>query len=189
MEFYQVKLSSVAFVLAEAILRKTRAEVAHNRVARDLRDHARGRDGQAVAIAVDDGGLRQGKGAHREPIDEDVLGLSSETLEGEPHRLVGCAQDIDRVDLDGIDDSDRPADRVVRDDIRVNLLPFLRQQLFRIVQLLVPKLFRENDHCGYDWTGEGTAAGFIDAGDGGDSQRAEFAFVAKSAASIHRHAR
>ena len=58
MQFNQVQFRAVAFVLAEAILRETRAEVAHNRVARHFRDHTRGRDGEAVAIAVDDGGLR-----------------------------------------------------------------------------------------------------------------------------------
>jgi len=100
MQFYQVKLSPVAFVLAETILRKTGAEVAHNRVARDLRDYARGGDGEAVAIAVDDGSLREREGEHREAVDEDVLRLNGEAGKGEPHRLVGRAQDIDRVDLD-----------------------------------------------------------------------------------------
>jgi hypothetical protein len=57
MQFYQMQFRAVAFVLAKAILRETRAEVAHNRVPRDLRDDARGRDAEAVAIAVDDGRL------------------------------------------------------------------------------------------------------------------------------------
>ena len=58
MQFYEVKFCPVALVLAEAIFREPSAEVAHNRVARNLRDHARGRDGEAVAIAVDDRRLR-----------------------------------------------------------------------------------------------------------------------------------
>jgi hypothetical protein len=74
MQFNQVQLRAVAFVLAEAIFRKTRAEVAHNRVARDLRDHARRGDAQAEAIAVDDRRLGQGKGKNGEPVDEDVIG-------------------------------------------------------------------------------------------------------------------
>ena len=61
MQFNQVQLRAVAFVLAEAISRKTRAEVAHNRVARDFRDHRGGCDAEAVAIAIDDGGLGQRK--------------------------------------------------------------------------------------------------------------------------------
>ena len=58
MQFYEVEFGPVAFVLAKAIFRETRAEVPHNRIPTDLRDDARGRDTQAVTIAVDDGGLR-----------------------------------------------------------------------------------------------------------------------------------
>ena len=58
MEFQEVEFGAVTFVLAEAIFRETRAEVAHNRIARHLRNDARGRDREAVAIAVDDRRLR-----------------------------------------------------------------------------------------------------------------------------------
>ena len=99
MQFYQMQFRAVAFVLAEAILRETRAEVAHNRVARDLCDHARGRDAEAVAIAVDDGGLGQGEGKHGQPIDEDMLGLHGQSFQRRAHRFVSRPQDIDRIDL------------------------------------------------------------------------------------------
>ena len=95
-----MELGAVALVLAEAIFRKTGAEVPHNRVARDLRDDARGGDAKTVAIAVTDRRLRQGKGEHREAIDQDVLGLNGEAGEGESHGLMGRAQNIDGVDLD-----------------------------------------------------------------------------------------
>jgi hypothetical protein len=75
MQFYQVQFRAVAFVLAETIFRKTRAEVAHNRIARYFRDHGSGRDAEAVAIAIDDRGLRQWKGEDREPVDKNVLRL------------------------------------------------------------------------------------------------------------------
>ena len=58
MQFYQVQFRAVTFVLAETIFRETRAEVPHNRVAGDFRDDARGGDGEAVAIAIDNRGLR-----------------------------------------------------------------------------------------------------------------------------------
>ena len=129
MQFYQVQFRAVAFVLAETIFRETRAEVAHNRVAGDFRDDARGGDGEAVAIAVDDRGLRQGKGEHRQAVDQDMLRLKGETGEGESHRLVGRAQNIERVDLDRVDDADSPGDRVVREKILVNFFAFFRQKL------------------------------------------------------------
>ena len=84
MQFYQVQFRAVTFVLAKAILGIASAKVAHNRVARHLRDHARGGDAEAKTIAV----------------DEDVLGLKSEAGKGNPHRLVGRTQNIDRVDFD-----------------------------------------------------------------------------------------
>ena len=99
MQFDEVKLRGVAFVLAETILGKTRAKFTHHGIACDFRDHARGRDAQTVAIAIDDRGLGQREGKHRQAIDEDVFGLKGETGEGEPHGFVRGAQDVDVVDL------------------------------------------------------------------------------------------
>jgi hypothetical protein len=100
MQFYQVQFRAVTFVLAEAIFGISSAKVAHNRVARDLRDHARGGDAEAKAIAVDDGGLGQREREHRQAIYEHVVGLKGQTGKGKPHRLVGRSQDIDDVDFD-----------------------------------------------------------------------------------------
>jgi len=128
-----MQLRAVAFVLTEAILRKTRAKVAHNRVAGDLRNHARGRYAEAVAIAIDNGCLRQGEGEDREAIDKGVLWLHRERLERGAHRFVSGAENIDRVDLNRIDNPNGPRNPVVCRQIVVNLLPLLRQKLFRIV--------------------------------------------------------
>ena len=91
MQFYQVQLRAVALVLAEAIFRETRAEVAHNRVPRHLRDYARGRDTEAVAIAIDDGRLGQRKRKHRQAVDQDVVWLNGERCQRGAHRFVGGA--------------------------------------------------------------------------------------------------
>jgi hypothetical protein len=186
MQFDEVKFRGVALVLAETIFGKTSAEVPHNRVARDFRDHARGGDAETVAIAVDDGGLREREWEHRQAVDEDMLGLKSEAGEGKPHRLLGRAQDIDRVDLDGIDDADGPGDCVVANQILVNLFAFLGKKLLRIVQLPVPEFFRKNNGCGYDGPRERAAPGFIDARDGGDPERTQFAFMPETTATVHR---
>ena len=185
MQFQEVKFGAVAFVLAEAIFRETRAEVAHNRVARDLRDHARGRDAQAVAVAVDDGGLGKREGENRQAIDEDMLRLQGEARNCDSHRLVGRAQNIYQVDLDGVDYPNRPCDFVLRDQIVVNLFAFLREKLLRIVQLFVPEFLGKDNCRGYDWTGERAAAGFVDAGNGRDTKGAEFSFMPESATAIH----
>jgi hypothetical protein len=186
MQFYEVKFRPVALVLAEAILREPSAEVAHNRVARDLRDHARGGDGEAVAIAVDDRRLRQGKWKYGQPVDEDVLRFKGQSGDRDSHRFVGRAQNIDHVDLDRVNDADRPGDRIVRHQIVVNLFAFLRQKLLRVVQLSVPEFFREDDGRGYDWTRQRATPRFVDARDRGEAESAKLSFVSESAPPIHR---
>jgi hypothetical protein len=185
MEFQEVEFGAVTFVLAETIFRETGAEVAHNRIARHLRDHARGRDREAVAIAIDDRRLRKREGENREAVDENMLGLHGESVDRCAHRFVSRAQNIDRVDLDGIDDADRPRDRSVPNEIVVNFFALLRQELLRNVQLLVPKFFRKNDGGCYDRTSQRAAPRFIDARDSGNPERTQFAFMPESAAPIH----
>jgi hypothetical protein len=188
MQFNQVQFRAVAFVLAEAILRKTGAEVAHNRIASDFRDHAGRRDAEAVAIAIDDRGLRQRKGKDRQAIDENVLRLKGESGDGGAHRFMGRAQDVDDIDLDRINNAHCPGDAAVRDEIVVNRFAFLWQQLFRIVQLPVLEFLRENYRGGHDGSGECTPSRFVDAGDAGDTERPEFAFMPETTATVHRHA-
>ena len=184
-----MEFGAVTFVLAEAIFRETRAEVAHNRIARHLRDHARGRDREAVAIAVDDRRLREWEGEDGQAVNEDVFRLNRESRNCNPHRLMTRAQNVDCIDLDGVHDADRPRDRIVRDQVVINLFALFRQQLLRVVQPPVPEFFRKNNRRCYDRSGERAAACFIDAGDRGNPERAQFAFMAKSTTTIHRHAR
>jgi hypothetical protein len=99
MQFYQVQFRAVPFVLAEAILWKTRAEVPHNRIARDFCDHGGSRDAKTVAIAIDYRRLGERKREYRQTVDENMLRLKREGGEGGPHRLVSRAQDVDDIDL------------------------------------------------------------------------------------------
>jgi hypothetical protein len=185
MQFYQVEFRAVAFVLAEAILGKARAKVAHNRVAGDLGNHTGGGDAEAEAIAIDDRRLRQRKRKNRETVDEDVVGLKAQGADGSAHRLVGGAQDVDRINLNRIDDPDRPRDRAVRDQFVINLFAALREKLLRVVQPAVPEFFGKDDCGGYDRAGERTAARFVDAGDRRDTERAQSAFMPETTATVH----
>lgn len=74
MQFYQVQFGAVAFVLAEAIFGKTRAKVAHNRVAGDLGDDTGGGNAEAEAIAIDNCSLRERKRENGKTVDQDVVG-------------------------------------------------------------------------------------------------------------------
>jgi hypothetical protein len=185
MQFNQVQLRAIAFVLAETIFRKSRAEVAHNRVARDFRDHAGRGDAEAETIAIHDRRLRQRKRKNRKAIDQDMLGPQPQRFDRGAHRLVSRAENIDRIDLDGIDYAHGPRDRNVSDQLVVNLLATFRQQLLGIVQPAMLEFFRQNNGCRDDGTGQRAAPCFIHAGDGGDAEGAQFAFIPETTASIH----
>jgi hypothetical protein len=75
MQFDQMQFRAVAFVLAEAILGEARAEVAHNRVARDFGDHTGRGDAETKAIALDDRGLWEWERKDGKAVDENMVGL------------------------------------------------------------------------------------------------------------------
>ena len=110
MEFQQMHLGSVTFVLAEAILRKLCAKVTHHLVARNLRDDAGGSDGQTKAIAVDDSGLRNRERDHRQSIDQHMFRRIDQSRNRLAHRSMGSAQNINAIDLRGIDNANGPSD-------------------------------------------------------------------------------
>ncbi len=115
-----MQFGGVTFMLAEAILGKTSAKVTHHHVTRDFRNHARSGDRQAETITVDDCRLGKWKRNNRQTIDQNVIGRDGERGNGGAHCFVGGAQNIDSVDLDGIDNTDRPADLGITDQFTIN---------------------------------------------------------------------
>ena len=128
-----MQIGSVTFVLAETIFRKLRAEFSHHRIARHLCDHARGRDAQAEAVAIDDCRLRDRKRINGKTVDEHVLRRGKQRCDGDAHRLMAGAQNIDPIDLDVINHADRPDNVDVSDQLLVNFFTQFRRELFRIV--------------------------------------------------------
>jgi hypothetical protein len=94
-------------------------------------------------------------------------------------------QNIDAIDLDGIDSADRPPDFGIGYEIRINFLAQFRCKLLRIVQATMTKFFRKNYSSGDNWTRQGTTPSFVNAGDLDDAGGAQFFFVTKSASPIH----
>ncbi len=148
-----MEFGGVTFVLAEAILGETSAEVTHHRVPRDFRDYAGCGDRKAETITVDNCGLRKWKGDDGQAIDQNVVGRCAQRGERGPHRLVRGAQNIDLIDFDRINHTHRPCDSIVCHKLMINFFTQLRLQLFRIVQPSMPKFFGENDRRGNDGTG------------------------------------
>lgn len=148
-----MQFGAVAFVLAETILRKLRAKLTHNPIARHLGDDARGRDRFAVAIAVDHRGLRQRKRDNGEAVDQHMLRRGDERGDRVAHGPVGRAQDIDSIDLEVIDHANGPRDFAVAGKIDINFLAQFRGELFGIIQASVPEFFREDHGRGHNRAG------------------------------------
>ena len=115
-----MQFCSVTFVLAETILRELRAKVTHDPVARDLRDHARRGDAQADAITIDNRRLRKWKRNYRQTINQNVIRRFEQRLDREAHRAVARAQDVNPVDLNGIDNADSPSDFGIRNQLAID---------------------------------------------------------------------
>ena len=128
-----MQFSAVTFMLAETIFGKTCAEVTHHHVTRHFRDHAGGSDGKAEAIAIDDGGLRKRKWNHGQAIDQYVIGRNRERGNGGAHRFVCGAQNIDPINLDGIDNANRPAQFGISNQVVINFFAYFWRELFGIV--------------------------------------------------------
>src|SRR5262249_10662825 len=110
MEFLEVQLGAVALVLAKTIRGELSTKFTHQSVARHFRDHARRRDAQTDAIAIDDSGLRIRKWKDRQAINQNVVRQNSKTGNSDSHRFMGCSKNIDPVDFQRADNPHGPND-------------------------------------------------------------------------------
>ena len=122
MELQEMQFGAVTFMLAERILRKLRAKVTHHSIAGDFGDYAGGSDAQANAITIDDGRLWKWKWNHRQAVDQDMVGLVDQRFDCKAHGFMARAQNVDPVDLDGIDNADSPSDFRISDEFAIDFL-------------------------------------------------------------------
>jgi hypothetical protein len=115
-----MQFCSVTFVLAETILRELRAKVTHDPVARDLRDHACRSDAQADAIAIDNCRLRKWKRNHRQTVNQNVIRWFEQRFNRDAHRTVARAQNVNPVNLNGIDNAHGPSDFGIRNQFAID---------------------------------------------------------------------
>ena len=86
-----MQLSSVTFVLVEAILRELRAKVTHHTVARYLGDHAGGSDAQTDAVAGNNRSLRKRKRNDGQSINQYMIRRVGEGRDCQAHRSMARA--------------------------------------------------------------------------------------------------
>ena len=147
-----MQFGSVTFVLAEAILGELRTKVTHDAVARDLGDDAGGSDAKTDAITIDNRRLRKWKMDYRQPVDQDVLGRLNQGFDRQAHGAVTRAQNVDPIDLDGINNTDSPSQFGISDQFAIDFLAQFRRKLFGVIQATMTKFFGENDCRRDDWT-------------------------------------
>src|SRR5437870_12256676 len=172
MELQEMQFGAVTFMLAERILRKLPAKVTHHSVARDLGDYAGGSDAHADAITIDDRRLRKWKRDHRQPVDQYVVGRFDQGFDRQAHGAVARAQNVDPIDLDGINNTDSPSDFGIRDEFAIDLFAQFRRELFGIIQTTMTKFFSKNDSRGDNRTRQRAAASFVNPSDARDSDGA-----------------
>jgi len=180
-----MQFGSVAFVLVEAILRELGAKVTHHPIARYLGDHARCSDAQTDAVAVNNRGLRKRKRNDWQSIDQNMIGRIDQCRDCQAHGSMARAQNVDAINLNGIDSADRPSDFGIGHQIRIDLLAQFRCKLLGIVQATVTKFVRENYCGGYNRTRQRPATSFINPRDTHDTGAAQFFLVTKSASPAH----
>jgi hypothetical protein len=180
-----MQLGSVAFVLVEAILRELSAKVTHHPVARYLGNHARCSDAQTDAVAVNNRGLRKRKRNDWQSIDQNMIGRIDKCCDCQAHRSMACAQNVDAINLNGIDSADRPSDFGIGHQIRIDLLAQFRCKLLGVVQATVTKFFRKNYRSGHNRASQRSPASFINPSNTRDTGAAQFFLVTKSASPIH----
>ena len=156
---------TITFVAGEAILRILRVERGHETVAGYFGDDAGRGDAQAECVSGHQCGVRHGKPAHGEAVDQRVVGLPRQGRHGTGHGEMCGAEDIEAVDLSHIRLPDAPVDVGAEGEDGVEMLAFLGGQFFRVIETLDRAILGQDDGGGDHWTGERSASGFIDPGD------------------------
>ena len=180
-----MQFGSVAFVLVEAILWELGAKVTHHPIARYLGDHTRCSDAQTDAVASNNRSLRKRKRNDWQSIDQNMIGRFDQCCDCQAHRSMARAQNVDAINLNGIDSSDRPSDFGMGHQIRINFLPQFRRKLLGIVQTTMTEFLRENYRSGHNRARQRTPTSFINPRDTRDTGAAQFFLVTKSASPIH----
>jgi len=184
-EALEVKAGGIAFVLGKTVRWVFGIEAEHDAITGDLGKDAGGGDALALAVAFDDGGVRNGKWADGQAVDEGVLGQRRKGADSTPHGLVGGAEDVDAVDLVVLDDRDGPADIRARGEREVDLLALAGGQLLGVVDTGMAEAVRQDDGGGDHRASQRSAAGFVDAGNALETGLAQSILMFERAAHDH----
>src|SRR5256885_8562554 len=144
----EVFRSRIALVVGEPIPGVLAVELRHQAIAVHLGDDARGADGDALRIALDDGLLRHGESVELAGIDQEMLRLWDEGEHGALEREQPGPVDVDGIDLLHLGASDSHRERAGA-DLRLECVALLRCEQLGVVDALDARA-RRQDHGGPD---------------------------------------
>ena len=132
-----VEEAGVALVLAEIVAGPAGVHVGHEAVAGDLGGDGGGGDGVADAVAAGDGGYGEAGFVEGEVVDEEVMGLRIESVDGSDHRQAGGGDDAVLVNLLRAGGADGDGEGVLA-DVLVGAFALLRGELLAVVDAFEP---------------------------------------------------
>jgi len=153
----------IALVLSETIAGVRGIEFFEAGVAMSLGKDGSSGDGNASGVALDEGFLLD-KNVELHGIDQEVVWNDGELLEGSGHGLAAGLIDIPSVDAGGVDFGDCVSKSMFA-NAEGEFAAAFGGKLFRIVKADHAALGVENDGCSDNGAEEGSATGFVEAGD------------------------
>ncbi len=160
----KMKLRPIAFMLCEMITGIAGIHLNHQAVACDFRNDAGGGNGIAQRIASHQRRLLNGKRVDGAAVDEDMPRLDRQRRHGAAHGFVRRTENVEPVNLFGIDDGDRPVKAPAGRQLLVKLLPYGMAKLLGVGQDRMGKPNRQDRGGGDDGPGEGSPPGFVNTG-------------------------
>ena len=156
---------TITLVAGKAILRIVRVEFDHESVAGHFGENAGRGDAQAEGIAFDQSSVIDGQTAHRQSVDEGMVGTPRQGFDGAGHGQMRGAQDVETIDFLHAGLGHGPEDPGSCGQNRVNPFTFGRADFFRIGQSIEREIIGQNDRGCDHGAGERTASGFVHPGD------------------------
>ena len=145
----------------KAEFRKLAVDFPHQAVACDFGDDAGCRDRKREPVALDDGVMRHGETAHRQAVDQAMVGQGIDGLDRAAHREMGGAQDVEAVDFPAIGQRHRPDDIRISGELVIEGIPPRRGDFFGIIEAWTGIIPWQDDGGGGHRPGQWSASRLI----------------------------
>jgi hypothetical protein len=180
-EFVKVFRCWVAFMLRKSILGIQAVEDEHRTVTLDFGDDARGSNPEAQAVPTDKSRVRRGEIRHGQPIDEGMRRPGSKLQKCGSHAGVSGSKNVEAVDLSRSDVDRGSADGGVSGEFEVECVSAEGGEFFGVIEAGKVEFEREDDGGANQRTGKRPPTGFVNTGDGMETESGELFFVIERA--------